>query len=180
MSIFNGKTKEGKKPFNETKFGQFLGKAVNIVPDIIEVGAIAATGNITGAIETARGMLKEKAKNDAEVNKLLLEFEKNCMDFEREMYEIEIRDRESARIREVELAKTGRIDWLMYATGVTGLAAFMLIVYAVIWIDNVQNNKLFVHLMGMIEGVAISNLFAYYFGTSKSSHEKDEYLKQKK
>ena len=37
-----------------------------------------------------------------------------------------------------------------------------------------QENDLFIHLLGMIEGVVVSNIFAYYYGTSKSSHDKDE------
>jgi len=28
------------------------------------------------------------------------------------------------------------------------------------------HNELFVHLMGMVEGVVISNIFAYYYGSS--------------
>lgn len=81
-------------------------------------------------------------------------------------FELEVKDRDSARNREVELAKVKGVDWMMYATGIVGLLSFVAMVVAVIFIPSVQDNKLFVHLMGIIEGVVISNLFAYYFGTS--------------
>ncbi|NRA78925.1 MAG: hypothetical protein HRU18_12005 [Pseudoalteromonas sp.] len=82
-------------------------------------------------------------------------------------FELEVQDRDSARKREVELAKVKGTDWMMYATGIVGLVSFIAMVVAVIWIPSVQENKLFVHLMGIVEGVVISNLFAYYYGTSK-------------
>ena len=55
---------------------------------------------------------------------------------------------------------------MMLATGITGLSAFIFIIYAVVYEPTVMDNDLFVHLMGMIEGVVISNIFAYYYGTS--------------
>lgn len=82
-------------------------------------------------------------------------------------FELEVQDRDSARRREVEMAKVKGTDWMMYATGLVGLLSFVAMVVAVIFIPSVQENKLFVHLMGIIEGVVISNLFAYYYGTSK-------------
>ncbi len=81
-------------------------------------------------------------------------------------FEMEVQDRDSARNREVEITKVKGVDWMMYATGIVGLLSFVSMVAAVIFIPSVQDNKLFVHLMGIIEGVVISNLFAYYFGTS--------------
>ena len=54
----------------------------------------------------------------------------------------------------------------MFITGIVGLASFMFMIYAVVYIPSVTKNELFVHLMGAIEGVVISNIFAYYYGTS--------------
>jgi len=55
---------------------------------------------------------------------------------------------------------------MMVATGLVGLLSFIFIIYAVVYEPSVMENDLFVHLMGMIEGVVISNIFAYYYGTS--------------
>ena len=83
-----------------------------------------------------------------------------------EMYKLEVADRDSARNREIEVAKTGKKDFMMTLTGVVGLMSFAFIIYAVVYVPSVIENDLFVHLMGMVEGVVISNIFAYYYGTS--------------
>ena len=97
---------------------------------------------------------------------LFQEFEMYKMDFAKECFELEVKDRDSARVREVELAKTGKFDFMMLATGVVGLLSFMFVIYAVVYVPSIKDNDLFVHLLGMIEGVVISNIFAYYYGTS--------------
>lgn len=81
-------------------------------------------------------------------------------------FELEVKDRDSARTREVELAKVKGTDWMMYLTGIIGLLAFCVTIYAVIWVPGMSDNKLFIHLLGMIEGVVVTSLFGYYFGTS--------------
>ena len=64
------------------------------------------------------------------------------------------------------MAKAGGNDWMMNLTGVVGLFCFIFIVYSVVYIPEVLHNELFVHLMGMVEGVVIGNIFAFYYGTS--------------
>ena len=83
-----------------------------------------------------------------------------------ELYKLEVADRDSARKREIEIAKAGANDWMMNLTGVIGLFCFVFIVYAVVYIPQVLENELFIHLMGMVEGVVIGNIFAFYYGTS--------------
>ena len=83
-----------------------------------------------------------------------------------ELYKLEVADRDSARKREIEITKAGGNDWMMNVTGVVGLSCFMFVVYAVVYIPDVLHNELFVHLMGMVEGVVIGNIFAFYYGTS--------------
>jgi len=163
-----------KKAFKDTKFGQFLNKAGGSIPEILTIAGKVATGNIGGAIQYIIGetsnILEDKAKNDANAKALLIEFEKYKMTYEKELFELEVEDRKSARTREVELAKTGKTDWLMYAAGTTALGTFLLMVYAVIFMPSTVDNTLFHQLMGIIEGVALS-VFGYYFGTSKSQNE---------
>jgi hypothetical protein len=89
----------------------------------------------------------------------------------KELYALEVADRDSARNREVEIAKTDKQDWMMLLTGLTGLFSFIFTIYAVVYIPSVSDNDLFVHLMGMIEGVVISNIFAYYYGTSAENRK---------
>jgi hypothetical protein len=155
-----------KKQFKDTKFGAFLSKASQSVPELLAVGGEILTGDIGGAVDKVGDILKGREANNTKVKALLQEFELAKMDFKKEMYALEVEDRKRASNREVEMAKAGGQDWLMYATGITGLLAFGVVIYAAIWIPSSQDNKLFIHLLGMIEGVVVSNLFAYYFGTS--------------
>lgn len=137
-----------KKPFKETAVGKFLlNKLPGVVTDILpDKGVLGIVKNLIDTDDTIPAEEKESLK--------------------RELYEMEIADRDSARRREVEVKKAGGQDWMMFVTGLTGLASFVFTIYAVVYVPSVTDNDLFVHLMGMIEGVVISNIFAYYYGTS--------------
>ena len=137
-----------KKPFKETKVGKFLlQKLPNVVTDILpDKGVLGIVRNL---IDGDDSMTQEQK---AELKK--------------ELYQLEVADRDSARKREAEIKKAGGQDWMMFVTGLVGLLSFMFMIYAVVYIPSVSENDLFVHLMGMIEGVVISNIFAYYYGTS--------------
>ena len=137
-----------KKPFKETAVGKFL---LNKLP------------NIAGDILPDKGVLGI-VKNLLDSDDSIPQAEKDAM--YKELYEIEVADRDSARKREVEVKKAGGQDWMMFITGLTGLSSFIFTIYAVVYVPSVLENDLFVHLMGMIEGVVISNIFAYYYGTS--------------
>lgn len=163
-----------KKPFNETKFGQFLGKAKDVVfangGDVVDIAFTAATQGPAAAIKKTVEALK--GDNSKVAKELLSELELRAAEFEKDMYALEIQDRDSARTREVEIVRTGKTDWMMIATGATGLLSFIGVILAIIFIPAMQENDLFIHLIGMVEGVVIGNIFAYYFGTSKGSKDK--------
>ena len=137
-----------KKPFKETKVGKFLlEKLPGVVTDVLpDKGVLGIVKNL---IDTDDSMTDEQK---AELKK--------------ELYQLEVADRDSARKRESEIKKSGGQDWMMFVTGLVGLFSFMFMIYAVVYIPSVLENDLFVHLMGVIEGVVISNIFAYYYGTS--------------
>ncbi len=114
------------------------------------------------------GIVKNLIDNDPEITP---EEKAQLHDELVKMYELEVADRDSARKREVEVKKTGDSDFMMLATGLSGLASFIFIIYAVVYEPGVLENDLFVHLMGMVEGVVISNIFAYYYGTSAQNRK---------
>jgi hypothetical protein len=143
-----------KKPFKETKLGKFLGK---IAPSIL---------NIAGDLLPDAGVLSMVANLIKKDENISPEDKTEALDQAKEMYALEVADRDSARKREIEVKKTGSKDIMMLATGLTGLFSFIFIIYAVVYEPTVLDNDLFVHLMGMVEGVVISNIFAYYYGTS--------------
>ena len=161
-SRFCGKfaSMSNRKKIKDTKLGKWLAeklpKALDIVGDILpDTGALGIIKNI---IDKDPNISPEQ---QAEFNSLI-----------KEMYELEVKDRDSARQREVEVKKTGSQDFMMVLTGIIGLAAFVFLIYAVVYVEGVTDNDLFVHLMGMIEGVVISNIFAYYYGTSSQDRNK--------
>lgn len=80
------------------------------------------------------------------------------------LYKLQQEDVANAREREVQLAEaTGKHDWMQRAVGITGLVAFVVtLVFA--FVGDVNNEVLF-HILGVVEGVAIT-IFGYYFGGS--------------
>jgi hypothetical protein len=140
-----------KKPFKETKLGKLLGKVSGILP---ESGVL---GVLKEVIDTDDSLTPEEKE---EAHKQLVE-----------AYKAEVADRESARSREVEVAKAGRVDWLFNLTGIVGLGAFGFIIYAIIKVEVPEANKeIFIHGIGIVEGVALS-IFGYFFGTSMKDNK---------
>lgn len=150
--------KADKKPFKETKVGKFLlkklpGFAANLLP---ESGILGVVKNL---IDNDPDITPETR---AELHKELIE-----------MHELEIRDRESARLREVEKAKTGQFDLMFNLTGLVGLAAFAFIVYAIVYIKVPENNEeMWIHLIGICEGIVLS-IFGYFYGSAVKKNKKD-------
>lgn len=149
------------KKFKDTKVGQWLKANAPKVLDTVD--------DFVPPVKVLTALVKGESIPDEKK----IEFEKMIQEYEKEIYELEIRDRESARSREVELAKTGATDHLMYVAGYVALATFLIMVISVIFIDTVTHNPLFHQLMGIIEGVALT-VFGYYFGTSKGERGKEK------
>lgn len=140
-----------KKPFKETKVGKFLLKKIpgligNVLPDN---GVLGVLKNVIDADDTITPEERESLHNEL-----------------KELYELEIADRDSARSREVEKAKTGQFDFMFNLTGVVGLLAFAFIIYAIVYLEVPENNKeVWIHLIGICEGIVLS-IFGYFFGSA--------------
>lgn len=148
-----------KKAFKETKLGKFLSDKVPGVLDVVD--------DFFPPVKVLTALVGKNLPPEDQI-----EFDRLLKEHEREMYTLEIQDRDSARHREIEIAKTNKQDHLMYAAGYTALGTFVVMVYAVIWKpDGMEHSPLFHQLMGIIEGVALT-VFGYYFGTSKRAEEK--------
>ena len=140
-----------RKKFKDTKVGQFLlkklpGFAADILPN-------------NGVL----GVVKNLIDNDPDITPE----EKAQMHEELvELYKLEVADRDSARKREVEVAKTGRFDLMFNLTGIIGLAAFAFIIYAIVYLDIPESNKeVWIHLIGICEGIVLS-IFGYFYGAA--------------
>lgn len=157
-----------KKPFKETKFGKLLKEKL---PE-----AINAVGNVLpdkGVLGIVKNIIDNSTLSTEEKEELL----EGARDFELTELKMYLEDTQNARNREIEIAKAGGNDHLMYVSGYVALVAFMVMIFAVIFLpETVSHNSLFHQLMGIIEGVALT-VFGYYFGTSKSSHDKNTLIK---
>ena len=140
-----------KKKFKDTKVGGFLLKKLpGIIGDVLpDKGALGVLKNI---IDKDEDLTPEEK---VQLHKELVE-----------LYKLEVADRDSARNREVEKAKTGGFDLMFNLTGMIGLAAFAFIIYAIVYLEVPENNKeVWIHLIGICEGIVLS-IFGYFFGTS--------------
>jgi hypothetical protein len=145
-----------KKPFKETKVGKFLLKKVpNIIGDALPDSGVL-------------GLLKNIIDSDDN----LTQEERESMHKElKELYELEVADRDSARKREVEKAKTGQFDFMFNLTGIVGLGAFAFIIYAIVFLEVPKDNKeVWIHLIGICEGVVLS-IFGYFFGSAVKKNQ---------
>ena len=140
-----------KKKFKDTKVGQFLLKKVpGIVGDVLPNNGVM--GIVKNLIDTEPDLtLEEKQQMHNELVKL---------------YELEVADRDSARKREVEIAKAGKTDYMHAFTGAVGLLSFCFMIYAVVYLDVPENNKeVFINILGICQGIVLS-IFGFYYGSA--------------
>jgi hypothetical protein len=148
------KPKKERKKFRDTKVGVFLKKKA---PQILDVaGDLLPDKGVLGVVKN----LIDNDNTISPADKSLI-YEQL-----KELSEIEVADRDSARGREVEIAKTDKHDWMFTLTGFIGLAVFCFIVYAIAYHQvPAENKELWIHLIGISEGVVLS-IFGYYFGSA--------------
>lgn len=143
-----------KKKFKDTKVGKFLSDKA---PKILDtVGDVLPEKGVLGIVKNLIDKSDELSPQDKEI----------AMAHLRQSFELEIRDRDSARNREIEVAKVHKVDFLFYLTGIIGLGLFCFIVYAIVYLQIPESNKeIWMQLIGLAEGVVLS-IFGYYFGSS--------------
>lgn len=146
--------RKDRKKFKDTKVGVFLKEKA---PEILDtVGDLLPDAGVLGV---AKNLIKMSDRLTPEEKEILTE------DLA-QMYETEVRDRESARLREVEILKGGKTDFMFPLTGLIGLGVFCFIVYAIAFLQIPESNKeIWIHLIGISEGVVLS-IFGYYFGSA--------------
>lgn len=179
------KAEKNKKPFGDTAFGQFFKKAAGVLP---ELGSLAFDF-IGGPYEVAYDKLMDviKGSNNAQAPGLLREMSENERAFKLELEKINLEyyktdhlDRNRATRREVAYVKAGRFDFEKSFVLLSGLAVTGLVVYAIIFIQVPESNRdLFVALVGLVEGSILTQIFNYFFGSSRGSDQKTQLLSEK-
>ena len=146
--------RKDRKKFKDTKVGLFI---KDKAPEILDtVGDLLPDAGVLGV-----------AKNLINMSDKFTQEEKDSLTQDlAKMYELEVKDRDSARTREVEISKTDKHDFLFILTGLIGLGVFCFIVYAIAFLQIPEGNKeIWIHLIGISEGVVLS-IFGYYFGSA--------------
>ena len=152
-----------KKKFRETKVGQWLKKAGQKLPEIASVALEVATGDIAGAADKISDILNEKANADKEAAKLKVEWEKYLLEFQKELTQMELADRQDARAREVAFVNaTGGRDWFQFIVGALGIILLANVIGVRLY-GRIENREVFFHVLGVTEGLGLT-IFYYYFG----------------
>ena len=142
------------KKLKDSKLGKLL---KNKAPKILEIaGDLLPEKGVLGVVKN----LIDKDENLSSEDKKMLH------DQTLEMYELQVKDRDSARKREIEVAKVRKFDFMFTLTGLVGLGTFCFLVYAIVYITIPEHNeKTFYTLIGLCEGITLS-IFSFYFGAS--------------
>ena len=143
-----------KKKFRDTKVGKLLG---NIAPNILGVaGDLLPDAGVLGMV---KNLIDKDDKIKPEDKQLIHSQIK-------ELYELEVADRDSARKREVEIAKTGKTDYMHIITGLIGLGCFCFMIYAIVYLQIPESNKeVWINLIGIVQGIVLS-IFGFYYGSA--------------
>jgi len=142
------------KKIKDSKLGKLL---KNKAPKILEIaGDLLPEKGVLGVV---KNLIDKDEKLSSEDKKML-------HDQTLEMYELQVKDRDSARKREIEVAKVRKFDFMFTLTGLVGLGTFCFLVYAIVYITIPEHNeKTFYTLIGLCEGITLS-IFSFYFGAS--------------
>ena len=145
-----------KRKLKDTKLGQFLKDKAPKVLDI--VGDVLPSSGTLGIVKNI--ISKDPDLTPEEKDQIHQQVV--------ELYKLEVDDRDSAREREVELAKAGKFDLMFNLTGLVGLSCFSFLVYAIVYLQVPEHNKeIWIHLIGVTEGIVLS-IFGYFYGSSAS------------
>ena len=130
-------------------------------------------GLVNNIVDTGIDLLK--AKGDPEAMKAVLELKEQKAEYTEEHIEYErimAADRASARRREINIAKLGKIDFMLYLTGMVALGCFVAVVYVMLS-GQLPENAIVHQIIGLLEGMVIA-IVSYYFGSSKNSNNQDK------
>jgi hypothetical protein len=145
---------------------------MNIFKKILSSGTtdvIGAVGKVLDNVITNKEELAQaKLEAEKEINRHF-EAVQSAILKEREL---DVQDRTTARNREAEFLKaTGHIDYLMWFLAISGMVVLSYCLY-VLTNQELENKELFIHFLGIIEGVVVS-IYSYFFGSSVGSRIKD-------
>lgn len=157
------------KPFKETKLGKLLSsKGVDKALDVADIMGVPGASQLNKIKDWALG---SQDISEAE-RKLILE------EYDRYLQELDkiLLDKQSARSREVELAKANKSDWLLALVVIVAMLLWLSSLAIVIFVNiPEQNHDIFREYSITIRDVAIMT-FSYFLGSSVGSKRKNDVI----
>lgn len=165
---------EAKKPFKDTKVGQFL---KNQFPQVLDtVGDVLPSNGVFGIV---KNLIKATPGISPEQQ---AEAVAKIEEFEKEYFEMELQDRGNARQMQIEALKqddkfSKRFIYFLSAFMITSATAFGIMLF---FINVPEANKRLVEMFADIYLFAgAMMILQYFFGSSKGSHDKTKMLNEK-
>jgi hypothetical protein len=133
-------------------------------------------------LESARGIIDEVVTSKEEKAALYIKFQEMLIKHSETVASLEVADRESARHREIETAKTGSKNWTQNILAYAGVGGFFGIIGFLLsrGLTDMGTEESFIigNLTGMAGAIA-KDIFGYYFGTSKGEQDHKEMMSGK-
>lgn len=155
-----------KKKFKETAVGKFLSEKV---PDVAKLVGEAIPDK--GVLGFVRNLVMSKQDLPPEDQ---LEFDKLMHEYEKEMFALEVQDKDSARDREIEFIKaTGHADRFQYFIGGLAVVTACSVIYFLLFREIPKSNEHVIMLfIGELLGI-VTGIYGYHYGSSMGSRLKD-------
>lgn len=130
-------------------------------------------------LDGAKGIIDEVVTSKEEKATLYIKFQEMLTKHSETVESLEVADRESARRREIETAKTGSKNWTQNILAYIGVVGFFGIVGYMLskGLGKMSAEESFIigNMTGMAGAIA-KDIFGYYFGSSKGEHDHKQIL----
>ncbi len=147
----------------------------NVLGKIFSMGAEKLVGAIGDAFDKNFTNKEEKAKAEAEIQKIITAHVQEMERLSNEQFKNEVEDRASARNRQVDYVKAlGRADYFQYFIGAIPVLGLPVLLYYILTYEIPPKNE---HIAMLIIGEVLGFLAAiynYHFGSSQGSRMKDQ------
>ena len=133
-------------------------------------------------LDGAKNLIDEVVTSKEEKLILAQKFEEMLEQHKQALLEMEIKDRDSARNREIEVVKAGSKNLTQNILAYIGVIGFFGIIGYLFakGLGKMSAEESFIigNLTGMAGAIA-KDIFGYYFGSSKGEHENQNWIKDK-
>ena len=161
------KTKEIKDRPGWKKFKDIFPKVAS--------GVLSAVGTVVPVAGTVGNIIDELV-NKGEVSHEEATLAKQyLLTHEKEIFELEVEDRKSAREREMHLKDSVGV-WVQNISAILVIIAFLALLFLVILMTTSIVNMTMANIMIGSLGTIVIQIFAYWFGSSKGSKDKTNKL----